>query len=80
MILNGDLKVILINQFACEMIKQNKEEMINKKIFDLALNKDIYNAVEKCVNEDENSSIGYIDGDKEYVINISSLKASFRAF
>ena len=59
------------------MIKQNKEEMINKKIFDLALNKDIYNAVEKCVNEDKNSSIGYIDGDKEYVINISSLKASF---
>ena len=77
LILNGDLKVILINQFACEMIKQNKEEMINKKIFDLALNKDIYNAVEKCVNEDKNSSIGYIDGDKEYVINISSLKASF---
>ena len=77
LILNGDLKVILINQFACEMINKNKEEMINKKIFDLALNKDIYNAVEKCVNEDENSSIGYIDGDKEYVINISSLKASF---
>lgn len=77
LILNGELKVILVNQFASEIIKQDKEDMLNKKIFDLSLNLDIYNAVEKCVNNDESSSIGYIDGDKEYVINISSLKASF---
>lgn len=77
LILNGELKIILVNQFASEIIKQDKEDMLNKKIFDLSLNLDIYNAVEKCVNNDESSSIGYIDGDKEYVINISSLKASF---
>ncbi|MGN1295562.1 MAG: ATP-binding protein [Bacilli bacterium] len=77
LILNGEEKVILVNQFACEVIKKNKEDILNKDIFDLSLNKDIYNAVEKCINEEERFSIGYIDGDKEYIINISSLKASF---
>ncbi len=76
-ILDGSGQVIIINKMACDIFKKSKNDLLEKNYVYSFLNHELSSSIDKCMNENYSQNVDYKSGENEYIINVSTLDASF---
>ncbi|MDD6301994.1 MAG: ATP-binding protein [Bacillales bacterium] len=76
-ILNGEGKINIINNFALKVLDLQGMDLLNKSFNYAFKEKNIVELIEKAIDKESDFQISYCKEGKYYVINISSLNSDF---